>query len=142
MCGMAWPVLQFLFPINILFIITVSMGKQKGGKRGQREHLTGARHAFLDAQASAYTEVLDANKPGEFYNFVTRKFIAKYGDDIDFTKNTDEELSNEGTHMNKDDMDGGNGEDNRNSGQEEGSPLTREQATKASMDFGKIQEVS
>ena len=141
MCGMTWQVLQFSFPINISFITIVSMGKQKGGKRGRQEHLTGARRTFLDAHASAYTEALDANKPGEFYNFITHEFIAIYGDSIDFTKNTDEEPSNEGTHMNED---GGNSrnEDNGKGGQEEGSPLTREQATKASVDFGNIQKVS
>lgn len=117
------------------------MGKKKGGKRGRREHLTGAKRAFLDAHASAYTEALDANKPGEFYNFITREFIAKYGDSVDFTKTTDEEPSNEGTHINED---GENGEDNENGEQEEGeeSLLTREQAAKASVDFGKIREVS
>lgn len=116
------------------------MSNRKRGKRGRREHLTGVKRDFVDSRASAYTEALDSNKVGEFYNFITREFIAKFGDDLDVTK----EPSDQGIQTDED------GEDSRQEArgnieqeQGEGSPsMTQEQAVRASANFGKIREVS
>jgi hypothetical protein len=63
-------------------------GKKKQGapqaKRGAPDHFKGFKRQFLDSFAILYQQALDSNKPKEktkeFYDKITRDFVAKYGD--------------------------------------------------------------
>lgn len=51
-----------------------------GVKRGAPDHFKGVKQQFLDLQAVLYQQALDDGKTTEFYNLVTRDFVAKFGD--------------------------------------------------------------
>lgn len=68
--------------------------KNKGGaqtKPGAPDHFVGFKKQFLDAKAVAYQQSLDTKKISEFYDKVTRDFVAKFGDEIDVTKDPAED---------------------------------------------------
>lgn len=50
-------------------------------KRGPPDHFTGFKHDFLVGYSAQFRIATDTKKTTEFYDRVTRKFIAKYGDD-------------------------------------------------------------
>lgn len=104
----------------------LDMAKKKtGGKVGRREHFTGYKRAFLDARSASYLQALDSRKQGEFYDQITRDFIAKYGDDLDASKDVVEDLPDpeDFEHGDRDQM-------------------SQEEAVVASERFDKIREVS
>jgi hypothetical protein len=108
--------------------------KKKGGKKGPPEHFTGAKRAFLDGHSSAYLEALDGDRAGEFYNFVTREYIAKFGYTSGATvENPSVQEPSEGDE----DEEHGGGEQG-----EESDMMSREQADAASAEFTKIRAVS
>lgn len=60
-------------------------------KRGAPDHFSGFKLAFLTSKVSSYQQCMDSNSVGEFYNKVTREFIAKYGQEEPFYENPDED---------------------------------------------------
>jgi len=60
-----------------------------GTKRGAPDHFTGLKRSFLDSQVLLYQQALDhpksKEKTKEFYNKITRDFIAKFGDSEPFS---------------------------------------------------------
>ena len=87
------------------------MGKKKtGGKKGPPEHFTGPKRTFLDSHSSAFMGALDNNRAGEFYDFVTREFIVKFGNNTSTVESTPVPESSEGGNdgeSSEDDDDGG-----------------------------------
>ena len=62
-----------------------------GVKRGAPDHFIGHKRTFLDSYAMLYQQALDTNKTTEFYNKVTRDFIARYRDTEPFALEPEEE---------------------------------------------------
>jgi len=65
--------------------------RSNAAKRGASDHFSGFKLAFLDSRAASYQQSIDSNFVGEFYNRVTRDFIAKYGEDKPFYNDPDED---------------------------------------------------
>jgi hypothetical protein len=60
------------------------MGRKKTGVgRGRRDHFVGVKREFLDSYAATFQLAQGSSTVGEFYNLIARKFIAKYGDELD-----------------------------------------------------------
>lgn len=55
-------------------------------KPGAPNHFVGFKKKFLDSKAVLYQQSLDNKKTSEFYDKVTREFIGKFGDEVDFAK--------------------------------------------------------
>jgi hypothetical protein len=109
--------------------MTKGKKKQPGRKIGAREHFQGFKKNFLDTQAVSYQVSLDSRKTGEFYDKVTRDFIAKFGVEDDVTKDPAEDPPNP--------WDNPGDSDN-----ELDEPLTKEEADKRSENFQKLRTVS
>ena len=62
-----------------------------GVKRGAPNHFQGFKRQFLDSHTVFYQQALDSNKVSEFYNKITRDFIAKYGDAEPFAREPEED---------------------------------------------------
>ena len=68
--------------------------KEKQGdiaKCGAPNHFSGFKLAFLVSQAASYQQCMDSNAIGEFYDKVTRDFIAKYRQEEPFNDNPDKD---------------------------------------------------
>lgn len=69
--------------------------KTTNTKVGAPDHFVGFKKKFLDTQAILYQQALDdANgkkKTSEFYDKVTRDFIAKFGNETDVTRDPAED---------------------------------------------------
>lgn len=102
---------------------------QSRGKVGAQEHFRGFKKDFLESQAVLYQVSLDSKKTGEFYNKVTRDFIAKFGMEDDVSKDPAEDPPNPWDNPSEvdDDLD---------------EPLTKEEADKRSEYFQKLRTVS
>lgn len=55
--------------------------KHVAEKHGGKEHFKGEKAAFLVSKAILFQAAQDSNRPGEFYDYITRAFIEKFGDD-------------------------------------------------------------
>jgi hypothetical protein len=108
------------------------MGKKKtGGKKGPPEHFTDPKRTFLDSHSSAFMGALDNNRAGEFYDFVTREFIVKFGNNTSTVESTPVPESSEGGN------DGESSEDDN-----DGGMRSKARADAASANFVKVRAVS
>jgi hypothetical protein len=68
------------------FTTTMARSKKANGKLGTPDHFLGFKLAFLISKAALYQQAIDTKAIAEFYNKVTKDFIAKYGREDPFNK--------------------------------------------------------
>jgi hypothetical protein len=98
-------------------------------KRGGRDHFTGFKRQFLESRALLYQQTLDSGDPGEFYNKVSRDFLAKFGQEDNFSREPSEDPPNPWEFP--DDLDDPDDED-----------LSKEEADIRTARFNKLHKVS
>lgn len=54
--------------------------KKTPGIRGPKDHFAGPKAEFLRGCAITFQTAMDTGRPAEFYDNITRDFIAKFGD--------------------------------------------------------------
>ena len=73
-------------PSTTPFTTTMAKGKKANGKLGGPDHFSGFKLAFLVSEAALYQQARDTKAVAEFYDKVTKDFIAKYGWEEPFNK--------------------------------------------------------